>query len=160
MEHTKHACMLPKPAGYGDEVHPTAHWWEQIRIRMRNTLLPCDWHYGTLVFLRSRKALEMERQRQIASGYWYIWHPYSPAKFYFECFLWVVNVFTEFYVPLEVFADCKNSITLFIFRVPCLEKNKRNPNRITLLAVKSLGLDSRPFFSGTREGIKLEVISN
>ncbi|XP_063616222.1 potassium/sodium hyperpolarization-activated cyclic nucleotide-gated channel 1-like [Cydia splendana] len=107
MENTKHACMLPKPTVYEDELHPTANYCQRIRSRMRNLLLPCDWHYGTVVFLRSRKGLELERQRQIASGHWFIWHPYSPAKFYFECFLWVVNAFSGLYAPLQVFLTCK-----------------------------------------------------
>ncbi|XP_061709209.1 potassium/sodium hyperpolarization-activated cyclic nucleotide-gated channel 1-like [Cydia pomonella] len=108
MEHTKHACMLAQSAGYEDELHPTANCWQRIRSRIRNLLLPCDWHYGTLVFLRSRKSLELERQRQIASGHWFIWHPYSPAKFYFDCFLWVMNAFVGLYAPLQVFFHCPN----------------------------------------------------
>lgn len=70
-------------------------------------MLPCEWHHGTFQFIRSQKSLQLERDRQVQLGTWLIWHPYSPIKFYWDCFMMIISYSSLLYIPVGVFYICK-----------------------------------------------------
>ncbi|XP_073958045.1 potassium/sodium hyperpolarization-activated cyclic nucleotide-gated channel 1-like [Choristoneura fumiferana] len=107
MDNSKHACMLPKPLCYYN-LPPNARCYWRFRSRLQRLMLPCEWHRGSAIYIRSRKSLEMERDRQLRSGHHLVFHPYSPLKFYWSCFVMVANLFASWYMPWQVFYHCPN----------------------------------------------------
>lgn len=70
-------------------------------------MLACSWHHCTLLYIRSYKSLQLERDRQICLGLWLMWHPYSAIQFYWDCFTMVMTFAVLTYMPVHVFFQCK-----------------------------------------------------
>ncbi|XP_075975271.1 potassium/sodium hyperpolarization-activated cyclic nucleotide-gated channel 1-like [Anticarsia gemmatalis] len=104
----KHVCMLTTQPSL--TMHPTGTICQKLVTKLRALSLPCSWHHGTVLFIRSLKRLRVERERHS-----YAIHPYSPIKYYWDvihlCFMFAVFV----YMPFQVFVTSPNCCDIFIF---------------------------------------------
>ncbi|CAB3256162.1 unnamed protein product [Arctia plantaginis] len=106
----KHVCMLPEGHGM---VHPTATFFQRQVSKFRELNLPCEWHHGTALFIRSLKRLRLERERHLQIC-WLVWHPYSPIKYYWDCIQLFFMFFAFIYLPFQVFVTCPDYYDKFI----------------------------------------------
>ncbi|CAG4953679.1 unnamed protein product [Colias eurytheme] len=113
MKTIKHECMLPKQPVCMD-LPPTAGFFEKLICNFRYLMFPCEWHHGTVFYIRSRKNLALEKEKQMASAFAIIWHPYSAIKFYWDCIGLVVTMSVLMYMPFQVFLIRPNSFDPFI----------------------------------------------
>ncbi|CAF4862352.1 unnamed protein product [Pieris macdunnoughi] len=113
MKTIQHECMLPKQPRCLD-LPPTAGCCAKLICTLRSLLLPCDWHHGTMFHIRSRKNLALEKEKQLTKAHAFVWHPYSAIKFYWDCLGLVVYLCVLFYMPFQVFFNCKNRYDAFV----------------------------------------------
>ncbi|CAK1540387.1 unnamed protein product [Leptosia nina] len=84
MKTIHHECMLPARPRCMD-LPPTAGVFAKMICKLHQLMLPCEWHHGTTFYIRSRKNLALEKEKQLTQAYAFVWHPYSPIKFYWDC---------------------------------------------------------------------------
>ncbi|XP_059046934.1 potassium/sodium hyperpolarization-activated cyclic nucleotide-gated channel 1-like [Achroia grisella] len=114
-ENGKHVCMLPRETACSS-LPPTAGLCHFVWCRLRALTLPTDWHYGSTLYIRSQKCMRMERKKQVDGGHWFILHPYSAIKLYWDCFAMVMNCIVFLWAPMHVFLTCPDPYdSLIIF---------------------------------------------
>ncbi|CAG9796268.1 unnamed protein product [Diatraea saccharalis] len=136
-----HVCMLAKEPKYVD-LPPTVGCWRMVLCKIREWRMPCEWHHGSKMYLRSRKSMTRERDRVVELGYWPVLHPYSPIKHYWDCIAFTVGFLAILYIPVEVFKPCPSPYNYYIiiadtvaFLDICLKfitGNDRDGNRVIL----------------------------
>ncbi|RVE43153.1 hypothetical protein evm_012198 [Chilo suppressalis] len=109
----RHVCMLPKPAKFMDPP-PTLGWCWRMLYKLREWRLPCEWHNGSMIYLRSQQSVKRERKRLVRTNHWPVLHPYSPAKHYWDCTAMLVGFFSLIYIPMEVFKPCPTPFNYMI----------------------------------------------
>ncbi|KOB74196.1 putative hyperpolarization activated cyclic nucleotide-gated potassium channel, partial [Operophtera brumata] len=77
--------------------------------KLRECVLPCAWHHGAALYVRSARRLRSERERGCARL-----HPYSPGAFYWQCAHMALTAAVLAYMPFEVFMHCPSPYDLFI----------------------------------------------
>ncbi|XP_053608947.1 potassium/sodium hyperpolarization-activated cyclic nucleotide-gated channel 4-like [Plodia interpunctella] len=104
----RHVCMLPVEARQFELPPVSSNCCKSVLGKLRELTMPVMWHHGSTRFIRSNKSMNKERCRQVAAGNWFVWHPYSPIKFFWDCFLMTLNFAVFLYMPLQVFYECPN----------------------------------------------------
>lgn len=81
----------------------------------RQVMLPCEWHHGSTIFIRSLKRLRLERRRHTHA---FVWHPYSPIRYYWDCVQLFFTFAALLYMPIQVFKACKYIIKIISNIIP------------------------------------------
>ncbi|KAL2734192.1 putative myosin light chain kinase [Vespula squamosa] len=95
-----HICELPRVSGSNlPKLPPNANIFAHWKRRYQKLLLVSVKHPLTHFFLRSRAAITFEKRRHGRSLYWWIIHPYSILRFFWDLLMMIT--FLYFFIILS-----------------------------------------------------------
>lgn len=94
---TGHQCMLVRHSSYEEERGKGAilknKFFASFLISLKNQC--------SFLFFRSRKAVRLEKEKQISQGLYYIIHPFSTFRANYDFYVFILYIITVIHKPIE-----------------------------------------------------------